>query len=245
MIKITLIYSPILAKKLSELSSESKASILSRFFKTGPGEYGAGDKFLGISMPSLHLLVKASSELSDKALEELLKSPYHEIRMLGALFMAKRYQQAKSKKEQSAAVNYYLAHYGALNNWDLVDVTVSKVWGAYLINHPKKRNKLYIWARSKNMWQRRMAMVACAALIRANDLSDALALSKLLLSDKEDLMHKAVGWMLREIGKKDKVALVKFINDYGFKMPRTTLRYAIEHFSKVGRKKFLQIKYQG
>lgn len=244
MIKIILKNSPILAKELNELVDESKIDDLSRFFKTGPGEYGEGDNFVGINMPSLHRLVKDSPELSDKALEELLASPYHEIRMLGALSILRRYQRAKSEKEKTRAVNYYLAHYQSLNNWDLVDMTVSKLWGDYLISHPEKRTKLYTWTRSKNMWQRRMAIVATASLIRANDLDDALALSKLLLEDKEDLIHKAVGWMLREVGKKDKEVLIKFINEHGVKMPRTTLRYAIEHFKESDRKKFLQIKYQ-
>jgi 3-methyladenine DNA glycosylase AlkD len=182
--------------------------------------------------------------LNDKALEQLLLSSHHEIRMLGALSMLRRYQQAKSEKDRRVAVNYYLAHYRALNNWDLVDVTVAKVWGNYLIDHPQSRKKLYIWAASKNMWRRRMAMVATAALIKSNDLTDALALAQLLLDDKEDLMHKAVGWMLREVGKKDKTKLVKFINIHGSKMSRTTLRYAIERFSKSERKEFLKIKHQ-
>jgi len=245
MIKIILKNSPILAKKLNKLVTENRISGLSRFFKTGPGEYAEGDEFLGINMLELHQLVKDNPELGDKALEELLASPYHEIRMLGALFMLKRYQRAKGEKDKTVALNYYLAHYRALNNWDLVDVTVSKIWGDYLIDRPQKRTKLYIWARSKNMWQRRMAMVATASLIRINNLDDALALGKLLLSNKEDLMHKAVGWMLREVGKKDKAKLVKFINKYGSRMPRTTLRYAIERFSVAERKKFLQIKHQG
>jgi len=188
-------------------------------------------------------LVKDTPEISDKALVELLASSYHEIRMLGALFMVKRYQGAKKELDKKIALKYYLAHYQALNNWDLVDVTVTKVWGNYLISHPQERNKLYIWARSKNIWQRRMAMVATWSLIREGDLSDALALSEMLLNNQEDLMHKAVGWMLREVGKKDRAVLVKFINQHGVNMPRTTLRYAIEHFSDSERKKFLQIKY--
>lgn len=242
MIKIVLKNSSALAQKIQELADENKVEGLSRFFKTGSGQYGEGDKFLGITMPKIRQLVKDSAELKDKALEELLTSSYHEIRMLGALFMLRRYQEAKGEKSKTFALNYYLAHYSALNNWDLVDLTVSKIWGDYLISRPQKRAKLYSWARSKNMWQRRMSIVATASLIKANDLVDTLNLSKILLSDEEDLIHKAVGWMLRELGKKDRSLLLEFINENISKMPRTTLRYSIEHFPEPERKKILQIK---
>ncbi|MBN2884480.1 DNA alkylation repair protein [Patescibacteria group bacterium] len=242
--KIKLKYNLELAKILNNAYNPEKAQILARFFKTGAGQYGEGDKFLGISMPSLHHLSKSWAEMSDKALEELLVSPYHEIRMLGALIMVLRYQAAKTDLAKSKAMKFYLQHRTSLNNWDLVDVTAPKVWGDYLTTHVFARKDLYKFARSKNLWERRLAMVACYALIRNNDFKDTIALSLLLLNDQEDLMHKAVGWMLRELGKRDVKLLTKFIIENGARMPRTCLRYAIEHFSKEERQKYLQIKYQ-
>lgn len=244
MLTVKLKYSPELAKTFSKVYNQEKAFHLSKFFKTGSGQYGEGDKFLGINMSTLHQLSKSEAEMSDKALEELLASPFHEIRMLGALIMVQRYKREKTDLGQTQALKFYLQHRSALNNWDLVDVTVSKVWGDYLVRHVSARQKLYKFARSKNLWERRLAMVACYALIKNNDFKDTLALSLLLLNDREDLMHKAVGWMLRELGKRDRKLLQQFITAYGARMPRTCLRYAIEHFSKEERQKFLQIKYQ-
>jgi len=243
--KIKLKYSPELAKIFNNAYNQEKAIHLSRFFKTGPGQYGEGDTFLGINLPTLHQLSKSEAEMDDKALEELLVSSFHEIRMLGALIMVIRYKKAKTDLAKSKALKFYLQHRAALNNWDLVDVTVHKVWGDYLTTHVSARKDLYRFAVSKNLWERRLAMIACYALIRNNDFKDTIALSKLLLNDKEDLMHKAVGWMLRELGKRDVKLLKKFITDNGSRMPRTCLRYAIEHFSKEERQKFLKIKYQG
>ncbi|MDD3285473.1 MAG: DNA alkylation repair protein, partial [Patescibacteria group bacterium] len=138
--------------------------------------------------------------------------------------------------------NFYLRHRFALNNWDLVDVTVYKVWGDYLLRHPEKRKDLYRFGRSRNLWERRLAVVATMALIKAGQFQEILDLSVMLLDDKEDLMHKAVGWMLRELGKKDKATLVNFLKEYSARLPRTALRYAIERFPEAERRKYLNIK---
>ena len=242
--KIKLKYSPKLAKILNNVYNADKARMASRFFKTGSGQYAEGEQFMGVSMSSLRAISKTEAEINDRALEELLVSSFHEIRMLGALIMLIRYQSAKTNLAKSKALKFYLQHRASLNSWDLVDVTAPKVWGDYLITHVSARQDLYKFAVSKNLWERRLAMVACFALIRNNDFKDTIALSRLLLNDKEDLIHKAVGWMLREVGKRDIKILRKFITKNGSRMPRTCLRYAIEHFPKEERQKFLKIKYQ-
>lgn len=220
--------------------NQEKSVLLGRFFKTGPGQYGEGDKFIGMSVPTLRYLSREYKDVGNELLEELLSSPYHEIRLLGALIMTGRYQRAKTEKDSLRALNFYLSHRYALNNWDLVDVTVYKVWGDYLLSHPEKRQELYRFARSKNLWERRLAVVATMALIKAGEFKEILDLSVLLLNDKEDLMHKAVGWMLREVGKKDKQVLVNFLQEYGSRLPRTALRYAIERFPERERKRYLR-----
>lgn len=222
--------------------NKEKEMILARFFKTGPGQYGEGDKFIGVNVPALRALAKEYGEIGDTFLEELLASPYHEIRLLGALIMTARYERSKTEKDRLSALNFYLRHRFALNNWDLVDVTVYKVWGDYLLHHPEKRKDLYRFARSKNLWERRLAVVATMALIKAGQFKEILDLSAMLLDDKEDLMHKAVGWMLRELGKKDKAVLVDFLKEYSARLPRTALRYAIERFPEAERKKYLNLK---
>jgi len=222
--------------------NREKAEILGRFFKTGPGQYGEGDKFIGINVPTLRALAKDYQEIDDVFLEELLASPYHEIRLLGALIMTLRYEQASTEKDRLGALNFYLNHHLALNNWDLVDLTVSKVWGDYLLHHPEKRKDLYHWGRSQNLWERRLAVVGTLTLIKAGQFKEILDLSVMLLDDQEDLLHQAVGWMLREVGKKDKQVLVDFLLKYAARLPRTTLRYAIEHFSETERKKYLNLK---
>lgn len=231
-----------LAQEIIVLADANKAKILEGFFKTAPGEYGAGDKFLGITMPAIRLLAKKYQGASDELLLELLVNIYHEVRMLGALIMVARYEQAKTERDKKQALAFYLQQRTTLNNWDLVDVTVTKVWGNYLLDHPEARKQLYDFARSSNLWERRLAVVATMPLIKAGEFKDIIALSKLLIKDKEDLIQKALGWMLREVGKKDILVLKNFLNKYAARLARTTLRYALEKFSEGERKKYLQIK---
>jgi len=233
-------------KKLNRIFQSAynreKSLFLGRFFKTGPGQYGAGDKFIGMSVPTLRSLSREYVGAGDELLEELLFSPYHEIRLLGALIMTARYERAKTEKDRLGALNFYLNHRRALNNWDLVDLTAYKVWGGYLLHHQEKRKDLYRLVKSKNLWERRLAVVATMALIKAGQFKEILELSVILLNDKEDLMHKAVGWMLREVGKKDKRVLVDFLQEYAALLPRTALRYAIERFPEAERQKYLKLK---
>jgi 3-methyladenine DNA glycosylase AlkD len=226
----------------SRAANPAKAEILSRFFKTGPGQYGEGDKFLGLSVPFTRSLVASYTDASDALVEELLVHPYHEVRLLGVLLMVHRYERAKTDKEKAAALKFYLNHRSALNNWDLVDVSVYKVWGDYLLKHPQERSQLYRFAVSSNLWERRMAVVATMALIKVGEFKEILKLSQMLLKDKHDLMHKAVGWMLREVGKKDEAVLIKFLNQFGPHLPRTSLRYAIERLPAAWRQDYLKIK---
>lgn len=223
-------------------ANPAKAEILNRFFKTGPGQYGEGDKFLGLTVPVVRSLASAYADASVPLLEELLAHSYHEVRLLGVLLMVRRYEQAKTEKEKTAALKFYLNHRLALNNWDLVDLSVYKIWGNYLLLHPSERFHLYHWAASANLWERRMAVVATMALIKAGEFEEILKISLLLVGDKEDLIHKAVGWMLREVGKKDKRVLMNFLKKYAARLPRTALRYAIERFEEKERLIYLKTK---
>ncbi len=240
--KITLKNDRQLGLIFTKAASPTRAEILSRFFKTGPGQYGEGDKFLGLTVPFTRSLVANYIDASDALVEELLQHPYHEVRLLGVLLMVKRYERAKTDKEKAAALKFYLNHRFALNNWDLVDLSVYKVWGNHLLHHPQERAQLYRFAASSNLWERRMAVVATLALIKAGEFKEILKLSQILLKDKHDLMHKAVGWMLREVGKKDEAVLIKFLNKFAHRLPRTSLRYAIERLPEAWRQEYLKIK---
>lgn len=233
--------SPSLEKELKKAACNSQSHILARFFKTGPGQYGEGDLFLGIKVPVIREILKDFKEVNDDLVSELLNSPYHEPRLLGALMIVDRYQRAKTEKEKKMALSFYLQSRKALNNWDLVDLSVYKIWGDYLLRHPEERAKLFKFARSKNLWERRMAIVATLALIKANQFEEILSLVKIMKNDREDLIHKALGWMLRELGKKDEKLLKKFLREEIINLPRTTLRYAIERFEESERKRYLQL----
>ncbi len=231
-----------LGPRLQTAVDAEKAVILGRFFKTGPGQYGEGDQFLGLNVPTVRALARDYQDASDELLLELLVNPYHEVRLLGVLIMVRRYERATSDQARAQALRFYLQHRYALNNWDLVDLSVYKVWGDYLRRQPAKRGDLLRFARSPKLWERRMAVVATLALIKAGEFKEILELSVLLLNDREDLMHKAVGWMLREVGKKDLKVLRTFLDKYATSLPRTALRYAIERLPETERLKYLQLK---
>ncbi len=231
-----------LGPRLQTAVDAEKAVILGRFFKTGPGQYGEGDQFLGLNVPTVRALARDYQDASDELLLELLVNPYHEVRLLGVLIMVRRYECATSDQARAQALRFYLQHRYALNNWDLVDLSVYKVWGDYLRRQPAKRGDLLRFARSPKLWERRMAVVATLALIKAGEFKEILELSVLLLNDREDLMHKAVGWMLREVGKKDLKVLRTFLDKYATSLPRTALRYAIERLPETERLKYLQLK---
>lgn len=225
-----------ISKELRALASPETAINLQRFFKTGPGQYGAGDRFLGIKVPPLRMLAKRHADAGLDAVAALLASPYHEERMFALLLLMQFYQRA-AQPEQVAAYDLYLAHTHRINNWDLVDVSAPHIVGRHLQDRPRK--VLHELARSPMLWERRIAIVATFHFIRRNDFADALRIAATLLHDEHDLMHKAVGWMLREVGKRDLVAEEDFLRQHYRTMPRTMLRYAIERFPEAKRKSYL------
>jgi len=214
-----------------------KAEIFSRFFKTGPGQYGAGDKFLGVMVPEQRQIAKQFIDLPLVEIEKLLNSTWHEERLTAVLILVYQYQQADEKK-QKRIFNFYLAHTSRINNWDLVDVSADKIIGAYLFTHPDQKllDKLVI---SSNLWERRIAVLASFYFIKNQQFDLSLQLAKKLLTDQHDLMHKAVGWMLREIGKRDEAVLIKFLEANLKKMPRTMLRYSLERLGEADRRRFM------
>ena len=226
-----------LRARLKQLASPADAEIFQRFFKTAPGEYGAGDKFIGIRVPVLRQLVKEFCSLPLREVTGLLHSPIHEERLLASLLLVDAYQRADDAG-RAKIFALYLKNLDGINNWDLVDSSAPYIVGPHLAN--RSRAVLFNLAASKILWHRRVAMLATFHFIRANDFADALRLAELLRDDEHDLMHKAVGWMLREIGKRDVAMLKKFLAKHAAQMPRTMLRYAIEKFPERERKRYLQ-----
>lgn len=225
-----------LKRELVQLKDPDKAKNLSRFFKTEKGQYGEGDVFLGISVPDQRKVAKKYVELSLNDLQELLNSKYHEHRFTALLILISKYRNS-NRIEKEEVFNFYLKNTKNINNWDLVDLTAPKILGEYLLN--KKRTILYTLAKSNNLWERRISVLSTFTFIRNNDFKDALSISELLLRDKHDLIHKAVGWALREIGKRDQTVEERFLKKHYFHMPRTMLRYAIEKFNDEKRNKYL------
>ncbi len=222
---------------LNTVASPERAKILSRFFKTGKGEYGEGDVFLGITVPLQRRIAKRYSGMSLEDLQKLLSSPVHEHRLTALLILVNRYQKAdaKGKKEVYA---FYLKNIKHINNWDLVDLTAEKILGDYLLD--KDRSLLYRLVRSKNLWERRMAILTTYQFIKNNQFKDTFRISEILIHDKHDLIHKAAGWMLREVGKRNQDAEEQFLLKYYKNMPRTMLRYAIERFEEKKRLFYLK-----
>jgi len=223
-------------KELFRLGDSERAKKLSNYFKTGKGQYGEGDVFLGIPVPQQREVAKRYDNLSLDDVQELLKSEIHEHRFTALLILVSKYGKADSTNKEEI-FNFYLKNSCYINNWDLVDLSAPKIVGDYLAH--KERSTLFKLAKSSSLWERRIAVLATAAFIRNNDFEDALAIVKLLLFDENDLIHKAVGWMLREIGKRDQELLEKFLDKYKSRMPRTMLRYSIEKFREEKRKYYL------
>jgi len=224
-----------LKQELRSFSNPEKAKILQRFFKTGKGQYGEGDVFLGVMVPQTRSIAKKYIGLPLTKIKELLNSPIHEERLLGGIILVEKYNSDKAN-----VANFYLMNAKSFNNWDLVDLTAPKILGEFLLDKNKKI--LYDFSKSKNLWERRIAIISTFTFIRNNKFEDTLEISEILLEDKEDLIHKAVGWMLREIGKREIVVLENFLKRNYKKMPRTMLRYAIEKFNKEERAKYLEDK---
>ena len=207
-----------------------------RFFKTGKGEYGEGDQFLGIRVPVVRQHVKRFQEVSLEEIRKLLRSSFHEERLLALLLLVHQFSRG-DEGQKEAIYQVYLESTQFINNWDLVDSSAHKIVGEYL--QGRDRQILYQLVQSESLWERRIAIMATFQFIRDHDFDDTLKLSKLLLADPEDLIHKAVGWMLREVGKRDRSVEEGFLKRHYKKMPRTMLRYAIEHFPKQLRTGYL------
>lgn len=224
-----------LKKDLLKISNFEKAKNLSWFFKTGKGQYGEGDVFLGISVPDQRIVARKYIDLSLQDLEELLSSKFHEHRLVALIILVNKYKKAKDKKE---ITDFYLKNTKKVNNWDLVDSSAGYILGDYLLDKDKKI--LYKLAISDNIWERRIAIIATQGFIRSHKFEDTLRIAEILLSDKHDLIHKAVGWMLREVGNRDLKTELKFLDEHYQKMPRTMLRYAIEKFDKDKREFYMK-----
>jgi len=224
-------------------ANPEKAIHAQRFFKTGPGEYGEGDLFLGLSNPQVRAIVKAfKKELHLTDLATLINNKYHEIRLTGLLLLVELFKQAeKNSAQQKKIVDYYLAHSDVVNNWDLVDLTAHKILGAYLFKYEAQKipQILIKLAKSSQLWERRIAVISTFAYIRQGVFEPTIKLATMLLNDQEDLMHKAVGWTLREVGKHDQAVLENFLHQHKNEMPRTMLRYSIERLSPEKRQFYL------
>ena len=225
-----------ISKRLKKMGNKERAAISQRFFKTGPGEYGEGDIFIGIKVPVLRKLAKEYMNLSLKDVQIILRSNYHEERLLSLLILVDQFSKGDQKKKKSI-YELYLKSTRFINNWDLVDLSAHLIAGPYLMD--KSRAPLYELARSDLLWERRIAVMSTFHYIKHDEFSDTLKIAGMLLSDKEDLIHKAVGWMLREIGKRRLQSEEIFLKKHYQKMPRTMLRYAIEKFPEPKRKSYL------
>ncbi|GHT60036.1 DNA alkylation repair protein [Bacteroidia bacterium] len=225
-------------QELLSVANPEKAKFLQGFFKTGKGQYAEGDVMLGIVVPIIRDIVKRSPALLFDEIQVLLDSEYHEARLTGLLFLMKQFKKAK-EAERKKIFDFYLKNARKANNWDLVDVTCRDVIGLYLLDK-EDRSVLYRLAESDNLWEQRIAIVSTWIFIKYRQFDDTLAIAEKLLTHKHDLMHKAVGWMLREVGKKDRQTLVDFLKIHHKNMPRTALRYAIEHFPPEERAYFMR-----
>ena len=225
-----------LREELYALADPADAVHLQRFFKTAPGEYGAGDKFLGLRVPALRRLVKEYREIADAHALEMLASSWHEERLLALMLLVDQYGRGDGSRRDRIH-GAYLAHTRYINNWDLVDASAAQIIGSHL--DAQDITLLKRLARSKDLWERRIAIVATYHFIKKNEFGPTLTIAALLLEDTHDLIHKAVGWMLREVGKRDIRALDTFLTKHYAKMPRTMLRYAIERHPERVRKQYL------
>lgn len=224
-------------KELKRLGNKEYAARLRKYFKTGKGEYGEGDRFLGIRVPVLRKLVKKYRKISIGEVSELLKSQFHEERLFSLLVLVDIFKTANNE-DKKIIYTLYLSNTKFINNWDLVDASAGYIVGAYLLTRDKK--PIYMLARSKILWERRISIMSTLHFIEYNKFVDSLNIAEILLDDEEDLIHKAVGWMLREIGKRDFELVERFLGKYYKSMPRTMLRYAIEKFPEEKRKSYLK-----
>jgi 3-methyladenine DNA glycosylase AlkD len=238
-----------LKKELRALGTPERARLCAWFFKTAPGQYGEGDIFIGITVPAQRATAKKYGNLSLSDIEKLLQSQEHEFRLTALILLVAKYKQAErsnSKKSQKQIFSLYLKNTKSVNNWDLVDSSASYIVGTYLATCPatERMRTLMRLAKSKLLWDRRIAMISTLAFISKGHHAEAIAIATILVDDKHELIQKAVGWMLREIGKRASLeAELSFLHKYGATMPRTTLRYAIEKFPKHERQMYLALRH--
>jgi 3-methyladenine DNA glycosylase AlkD len=225
-----------ISKCLQKMGDKEDARFLQGFFKTGVGQYGEGDIFLGIRVPAVRKLANEYKNMTPEEILPLLRSPYHEVRLLALILFVSAFVNG-DETIQKKIYDLYLANTKHINNWDLVDISAPNIVGAYLLT--RSRKPLYQMVKSKSLWERRIAVLATFYFIKNNQFDDSLKIAGILLQDKEDLIHKAAGWMLREIGKRDTESAEAFLQKHCRTMPRTMLRYAIEKFTPERRKMFL------
>ena len=224
---------------LQGASDPVRAEGQKRFFKTGPGQYGEGDKFLGVTVPQTRALAKRfAAQAAPADVERLLKSPWHEARLLGVLILVERFEKAPDESARKRIFDFYTAHLVCCNNWDLIDLSCYKIIGAYLYNK-KDRSLLRRLACSSDLWQQRAAVVSTMYMVKRGDFGLTLELAEKFCTHPHDLMHKACGWLLREVGKKDKAVLCAFLDRHAAHMPRTMLRYSVERLSLAHKKKYM------
>jgi 3-methyladenine DNA glycosylase AlkD len=225
---------------LRQLGDPGRAAVARRFFKTGQGEYGEGDRFLGVPVPGTRSLLRHTALLREAEMLELLRSPWHEERLLALLILVRRFDKARDDEAmRKHLVQLYLANTEWINNWDLVDSSAPQILGAWLVRRPRERTVLRRLARSKSLWDQRIAILATQALIRDGQFDETLQLCEHYLTHPHDLVHKGCGWMLREVGNRDVPTLRRFLDRHAAHMPRTMLRYAIEKFPEPERRRYL------
>lgn len=228
--------------ELRKFSDKEKSEVYPKFFKAGKGEYAEGDIFIGVTVPNCRKIAKENLKIDDINLKELLHSKFHEERLVGLMILVERMSKTKVETEQKIIVDFYLNNLEKVNNWDLVDLSCYKILGEFLKNKDKKI--LFDFAKSGNLWKERISIITTLRFIKNGDLETSIEISKKLLSHKHDLIHKAIGWVLREVGKKDLKILKNFLKENYKILPRTTLRYAIEKFPENIRKKYLSGKFE-
>lgn len=226
---------PDIINQLKDIANPTKAKQLTRYFKSSKGEYGEGDKFLGISLPEIRHIAKQFYQVDFSELSKLLDSEYHEVRMCAAQILIEKYKKNRDQAVKKVIVDFYLDHVHCFNNWDLVDATCYNILGNYLIKQ-EDRSVLYHLADSGHLWSERIAIVSTMAFLRVGQFDDTFKLAKRLLQHTHDLMHKAVGWLLKEAGKKDRNRLNHFLDKHAKEMPRTILRIAIEKHTQEEKK---------
>ena len=227
-------------RALREKTDPAKAEFYPRFFKAGKGEYAEGDRFLGVVVPEQRKIARRYRSLPQSEVKKLLDSPFHECRLTGILILVSQFQSAESASDRKQIYNFYLANADCINNWDLVDSSAHKIVGAYLLD--KSHQPLFKLARARHLWKNRIAIIATLEFIKHDDFETTLELAQLLLNHPHDLIHKAVGWMLREVGKRNEDLLLSFLDDNAAQMPRTMLRYSIEKLSPAKKQRYMSMR---